>query len=120
MKCPLLLVPAVLLAGCRLSEPVVCPAVVPTAVRVLAQDSVSGASVLPGASVVVGNSATYDSVVAPPPVSAMGAGPNRAGTYAVTVRQAGYRAWTKAGVKVEEGSCGARTVELVARLVPAP
>jgi hypothetical protein len=36
----------------------------------------------------------------------------------VTVGQTGYRTWTKTGVKVEEGRCGAETVYLTARLKP--
>jgi hypothetical protein len=69
---------------------------------------------------VVLRNATYsDSVVAPPLVSVVGVGGNRTGTFTLTVRQAGYQAWTKPGVKVERGACGARTAEVTARLRPA-
>ena len=109
------------LAACgRISDfPVDCPDIVPVAVRVAAQDSITGANVTPGATLVLRDAAYSDSVVAPPVVTLVGLGGNRAGTYAVTVRQSGYLTWTKTEVKVEEGECGARTVELVARLKPS-
>src|SRR5215210_6675103 len=111
--------PLLALAGCSLSDPVVCPTIVPQAFHVMAQDSVSGANVLPGASVVARDGAYADSVVAPPIVTAMGVGGNRPGTYTVTVRQSGYQVWSKSGLKVEDGACGVRTVDVTARLQPA-
>ena len=110
--------PLLALAACELSDPVVCPAIVPQAFHVSAQDS-SGANVLPGASVVARDGAHADSVVAPPAVTVMGVGGDRPGTYTVTVRQAGYQLWSQSGLKVRDGACGVRTVELLAHLQPA-
>jgi len=109
------------LAACeRISDPApVCPAYIPPSVSVTVQDSVTGANVTPGATLVLRNATYSDSVVAPPIVSAMGVGVNRAGTFTLAVRQTGYLTWTKTGVKVEEEQCGVRTVSLVARLKPS-
>ena len=95
-----------------------CPAIVPASVRVTVQDSVTGANVTPGATVVLHNGAVVESVVGPPGAGEVAVGGNRTGTFTVTVGQTGYQTWTK-GVKVEEGSCGAQTVLLTARLKPA-
>ena len=110
--------PLLALAACELSGPVVCPAVVSAAFHVSAQDSISGANVLPGASVIARDGAYSDSVVAPPIVTVQGVGGNRPGTYTVTVRQTGYQVWSKSGLKVRDGECGVGTVEVVARLKP--
>jgi hypothetical protein len=40
----------------------------------------------------------------------------RAGTYTVSVTQAGYQPWTKAGVQVTNGSCHVNAVAVTARL----
>ena len=111
--------PLLALAACELSDPVVCPAIVPQAFDVMAQDSISGANVLPGASVVARDGAYSDSVVAQPPVDVVGVGGDRPGTYTMTVRQTGYQVWSKSGLKVEDGPCGVRTVDVIARLKPA-
>ena len=109
------------LAACgRLSDPAVCPAIFPASVHVAAQDSLTGANVTPGATVTLTDGEYTHTVVAQPIVSAVGVGENRAGTFTVTVSQAGYRTWTRTGVKVREGRCGAETVDLTARLQPAP
>jgi hypothetical protein len=109
------------LAACdRISDPVVCPAIVPYSALVTVQDSVTGANVAAGASVILRGTAVVDSVVGQPGVSEIGVGGNRTGTFSLTVRRAGYPVWTKQGVKVEEGPCGARTVGVTARLRPAP
>lgn len=118
-KALLAVLPLLALAACELSDPVVCPAIVPQAFHVMAQDSVSGANVLPGASVVARDGAYSDPVVAPPIVSAVAVGGSRPGTYTVTVRQAGYQPWSQSGLKVEDGACGVRTVEVLAHLQPA-
>jgi len=93
---------------------------IPPALSVTVQDSVTGANVTPGATVVISNGAYTDSVVAGPVGVAVSVG-GGAGTYTVTVRQSGYQSWTRAGVKVESdpAQCGARTLDLTARLQPA-
>jgi len=114
--------PAVLaLAACNeIPEPVFCPAIVPISVRVTVQDSVSGANVTPGSTLVLRNATSVDSVVAPgePGLTPMGVGEGRTGTFTLTARRAGYQAWTKTDVKVEDGPCGAETVDVTARLKP--
>jgi hypothetical protein len=105
------------LAGCtRVSDPVICPAYIPPSVNVTVQDSVTGANVTPGATLVLREGTYVDSVQAPPVVTSMGVGVNRAGTFTLTVSQTGYQAWTKTGIKVEKGQCGVRTVDVTARL----
>jgi hypothetical protein len=42
----------------------------------------------------------------------------RAGTYDVTVRAAGYATWTRSDVKVAKDQCHVKTVHLDARLTP--
>jgi hypothetical protein len=107
------------LAACdRTSDLLVCPPYVGNSVVVTVQDSVTGANVTPGASVVASNAAYSDSVVAPPTATAVYAGYG-SGTFTVTVRQSGYLTWTKTGVKVEDDGCAPLTVPLTARLRPA-
>jgi hypothetical protein len=108
------------LAACgRLSDPVVCPAIVPPSVMVTVQDSVTGANVTPGATVELRSGTFVTSVVALEGWGSVPVGGNRTGTFTLTVSQTGYQTWTKTGVEVEEGPCGARTVQLTARLKPA-
>ena len=110
------------LAACdSMSDPAFCPTVVPVSVRVTVQDSVSGANITPGSSLILRNAASYDSVVAPIQIgpSTMGVGEGRTGTFTLTVRRPAYQVWTGANVKVEEGPCGAETVDVTARLQPA-
>lgn len=85
------------------------------------QDSVSGANVTPGSSLILRNAASYDSVVAPIQIgpSTLSVGGNRSGTFTLTVRRPAYQVWTTSDVKVEEGRCGAETVDVTARLQPA-
>ena len=42
----------------------------------------------------------------------------RSGVYDVFVMKDGFQDWSQLGVRVEDGTCGAVTVELTARLVP--
>jgi hypothetical protein len=119
-KALLALLPLLALAACELSDPVACPdPVYRNALSVSAQDSLSGANVLPGATLVARDGAYTDSLVAHPEAMVMSLAEARAGTYTVTVRQTGYQLWTKTGVKVKKVECGAETVRLLARLKPA-
>lgn len=43
----------------------------------------------------------------------------RPGVYEVSVRKAGYREWTRSGVRARDGECHVRTAEIVAELEPA-
>jgi len=108
------------LGACQaLSDPVICPAYVPPAVIVTAVDSLTNANVTPGATITLANADFSATAVANPEFTSMSVG-GRPGTFTVTVAQAGYRVWTKTGVKVEEGQCGVKTVNLTARLQTAP
>ncbi|HEX5724585.1 MAG TPA: hypothetical protein VFX98_03920 [Longimicrobiaceae bacterium] len=98
----------------------ICLGYVHPSVEVTAQDSVTGQIVTPGASLIIREGAFVDSVMAPPPVTSIAAGSNRPGTYQVTVRRPGYQVWRREGVRVDDADCGVETVELVARLQPAP
>jgi hypothetical protein len=108
-------------AACeRASELGPCPEpYIPRSVSVTVQDSVTGANVTPGATLVLHGSTYVDSVVAQPGAAETSVGYG-AGTFTLTVRQSGYLTWTKTGVKVEKrGECDAWTVRLTARLKPA-
>ena len=121
MKRALLAAAALLgLAACdMLSGPVICPAIVPPSVIVTVQDSVTGANVTPGATVELRSGTFVTSEVGLEGWGSVSVGGNRTGTFTVTVSRTGYQTWTKTGVEVEEGPCGARTVQLTVRLKPA-
>ena len=113
------------LAACdRASDPLVCPAYIAPSVNVTVQDSVTGANLTAGSTLVLRNAAgVVDSMtIEPQPYTIVGwgLGMGAAGTFSLTVRHAGYREWTKAAIKVKQGVCGAETVNLTARLQPAP
>jgi len=116
---------ALALSACeRASNPVACPAIVPPSVRVTVQDSVTGANLTGGSILVLRDAAgVADSVAAPIlpgpyPLTSMGVGQGQAGTFTLAVRHAGYREWTKGGIEVNRGACGAQTVGVTARLQP--
>jgi hypothetical protein len=52
--------------------------------------------------------------------SALGAAWDRPGTYTVRIERNGYQGWDTSGVRVRAAQCGASTVQLIARLSPAP
>jgi hypothetical protein len=119
-KALLVLFPLLAAAACDgLSTPRFCPAVVQPSAQVTVQDSLAGTNITPGATVVLRSGAYVDSVVAQPLVTSVDVG-TRAGTFTLTARQSGYQLWTRTGVRVEQGGCGPQTVELTARLRPAP
>jgi hypothetical protein len=122
MKIALLAAASLLaLAACEgASDPEVCSLpYMPASISVAVQDSISGANVTPGAKVVIREGAHADSAVGESFQVAVNVGYNRAGTYTVTVRQAGYQTWTRTGVKVADAQCYVQTVVLTARLQPA-
>ena len=83
-------------------------------------DSVTGAPITRGYTVIVAEGAYRDSVSfplegpLPYPVFAV----ERRGTYTVTVRADGYADWIRTGVRVTADECHVRTVALAARLRP--
>jgi hypothetical protein len=103
--------------GAEDPDPCTLPYFQPT-LQVTVQDSVTGANVTPGSTLVL-RSGVYlaDSVTAPPAVTSMHVGGNW-GTFSLTVRQTGYQSWTKTGIEVEKDGCVPRTVAVTARLKP--
>lgn len=108
----------------RATDPVVCPPYIPPSVTVTVQDSVTGANVLAGSTLVLRNSAgVADSVTVEAqsfPILSTGLGHGAAGTFSLTVRHAGYAEWAKNGIEVKQERCGARTERVDVRLRPAP
>jgi len=118
---------ALALGACeRVTEPVVCSLpFIPPSVNVAVQDSVTGANVTPGSTLVLRSaSGVVDSVsIDPQPgyvIVSASLGYSAVGTFSLTVRHAGYQEWTKSGIEVEGEPCGARTVSVTAHLRPAP
>lgn len=99
-------------------DPCSLPFIQPS-LQVTVQDSVTGANVTPGSTLVLRSGGVFvDSVTAPPSETSMHVGASW-GTFSLTVRQTGYQTWTKTGIEVEKDQCVARTVNLTARLKPA-
>lgn len=110
--------------ACAVSgNPVVCTAQFVYGLNIQVQDSVTGAWIASGATLIARDGAFVDSV------GAQGSGPEwdqlplatageRAGTYDVTVRREGYHPWDRNGIEVEGDTCHVRPVNLVARLQP--
>jgi hypothetical protein len=96
---------------------VACSADARPAVSVDVRDSITGAPAGRGARIVArdgdfADTARYPSEYEGP----YGLARERAGTYTVTVEQAGYRPWSRGGVRVTRDECHVRTVLLPARL----
>ncbi|HEU4561451.1 MAG TPA: hypothetical protein VFS20_26595 [Longimicrobium sp.] len=113
-------VPAILALGaCSVIGPGDCPTIISYSVEVTAVDSITNVNVTPGATLVLANSAGVDSfTVETGPLTVAGVGIDRTGTFTLRVRQGGYQLWEKTGIRVERGECGARTVNVTARLQP--
>ena len=100
---------------------VVCPSDFRYALAVTVQDSATGAYAASGARLVVREGVYADSTEYPPgrpelnrePLQAAG---ERAGTYEVAVRKAGYMDWVQHGVAVDANECHVETRRLTARL----
>jgi hypothetical protein len=92
------------------------------AVVVLLRDSITLQPAHPGATVVARDGAYADSVVFPAGqaqgFSPAALGPNRAGTYAVTVTKSGHRPWARGGIVAGTDRCGVVAVQLTALLQP--
>ena len=117
------------LAACETESTVLpepdCDLVALSALMVGVQDSVSGAGIAAGSTIVVKDGAFVDSLVVAPnrtdlnnaqvhPANVF----ERAGTYDITVRRSGYATWTRSGVSVTRGRCHVQTVSVTARLQP--
>lgn len=107
--------------GCELFAPKGdCTAVPRYALQVVIADSISGTGVASGATVLARDGNYADSVQIP-------VGPNlddlhpllglgRPGLYALSVRKAGYRDWTRSGIRVKSGNCGPERVTVAVLL----
>ena len=88
-------------------------------------DAVSNVSLVNGTTVFVQDGAFSDSVTVvgdssltfSPRIWML---PERAGTYAIDVRHAGYRDWTASGVRIVKDGCHVTPVLVDAQLVPTP
>jgi hypothetical protein len=49
---------------------------------------------------------------------ALAGGMGRAGTYAILIEKTGFKTWMRAGVHVDDGTCGPETETLTARIEP--
>jgi predicted lipoprotein with Yx(FWY)xxD motif len=109
-----------MLAGCEIGTG--CDAIAKPAVRVTVHDARTGAAIAAGTTIVVSDGAFRDSIVVTDRADVngypYGLAIERAGTYTVTVRKAGYEDWTRTGVRAERGRCNVATATLAVRLQP--
>jgi hypothetical protein len=94
--------------------------VTPTAVVIDVRDSVSQQAIAVGANGTIQLGATADTLLHLDSLTLFGG--TALGTYGVTVQHAGYRIWTRTGVKVTQtGACGSPVpAHLSALLMPVP
>jgi hypothetical protein len=129
--CSALVLASVGLASCHnpFAGAYACPAVISPAIVVEIRDARTGAPLANDAKGAVHDGAYVDSL-APYEGTGSGAGPlvlfsrraadERPGNYSVEVNHAGYRAWTRTGVRVVSGQCGVKTRRVSASLEPSP
>ena len=107
----------------------VCTLPARPAIRAEVRDSATNAPAALHASLIVANQTIYDSTSFGIPgagsdtdkVTTLVSSPNGApGTYAVRVRQTGYRLWQLMDVRVTGNRCGADATDLQVRLQRAP
>lgn len=115
------------LGGCDLIDGpgVICTANFVFGLSVAVQDSTTGAPAASGAELIARDGAYADTAGFPPGRPDLDAQPlvsagERPGTYTVTVRKPGFVDWVRSGVVVTADECHVHTVELTARLRPAP
>jgi hypothetical protein len=95
-----------------------CTAIYVYGVSIEVKDAVTGAP-LEGVTAEIRDGAFVDPSVVVSTSIVNGAG-ERAGTYSIVIRKAGYRDWTKTGVVVTADRCHVKGVRLVAALDPLP
>lgn len=116
---------ALALGGCTsLSLPGACTADFRYGLTITVVDSLTGAP--PSSATLIARDWAHVDSVGPqaplpsgpqgPAVLILSAAGERSGTYDLTVRAAGYQAWTKADVHVSEDECHVQGVALTARL----
>ena len=81
------------------------------------RDSVTNAPAAAGA-IVIATSGSFTDSMSVPHDLIVGLAQERAGTYTVRVRKAGYRLWSRSGIEVRGGECGVTTANVLARLQP--
>ena len=101
-----------LIAACDLLGPRVCNTIALPAISLDVRDSVTDATITEGFRAIARDGTFADTALFPPPQLAH----ERAGTYTVTVEKEGYQTWSRTGIRVRDGECHVRTVDLVARL----
>jgi hypothetical protein len=102
-------------SGCNKS----CDTVGLPAIRLLLVDSTSGGALMTSDIIAVANAGSFRDSVRLGSIDAgrsISLGVEKAGTYRVEVTALGYRQWVRDGIRVTEGDCNVRTVEVVARL----
>jgi len=108
-----------------LDSPIYCTANFVWGLQVSVQDSVTGAPAASGAELIAREGAYADTSRFPAnrpdldDLPLVGAG-ERAGTYTVTVRKAGFVDWERDGIVVTADECHVRPVHLSARLQRTP
>ncbi len=111
-------------SGCRAitGGDVACTDEARPGLAVTVRDSATGAAVPPAGTTVVAREGAYADTARYGTAALAGAvfslAYERAGTYAVRVERAGYRAWERTGVRVAAGACHVRTAGLTAALQP--
>jgi hypothetical protein len=113
----LIVAAAALSVGCDSLTGTVCTDEARAAISVEALDSITRAPVGVGARIIASDGAVADTVIT---VEGFG-GPyglahERAGSYTVTVEQAGHSPWSRSDVRVSRDDCHVRTVPLTALL----
>ena len=118
---------AALVACDSVEEPAggICTAEIRPAVQVRVVDSLSGAPLNGGTSLILLDGTFRDSVTTPSDAAThylrgTAASAERAGTYLVRVRRSGYATWERANIRVTADACHVQTVELEVRLRPLP
>jgi hypothetical protein len=99
------------LAACFLA-PRDCDMSAHPAIRLDVRDSVTEATVTEGIRAIARDGTFADTTLFRPVQLAH----ERPGTYTVTVEKEGYQTWSRTGVRVRDGECHVRTVDLIARL----
>ena len=106
------------ISACNL-VPGACTLEAAAAVSVDVRDSITNAPAGRGARIIAREGAFADTADATEFLDGpYGLAHERAGTYTVSVEQAGYRLWSQSGIRVTRGECHVRTVSLTARLQP--
>ncbi len=109
------------LSGCDDAIPTLCPAVENPGLVVEVRDADRGTFIAEGAVAVAQDGGYVDTLLAAASsgdgtLRSLAGAYERPGTYTVSVSRPDYQTWRRANVRVSEGECGVRTVELEALL----